>query len=254
MIHFDIQCFLMLPDLQHLIHLQEIDSAIERTKRRIVEIPAAQQALESRSAAHAAAVQAVKDRIAGTSTNRREIEKEVAAVQGRLSKYKDQLMAVKTNKEYQAMQTEIATAEGLVRSYEDRLLDLMLVSENESADLRAAEAEMKSEQAAMAGEQKALEAEKVTRQSELEQLTSERAVVVKQISADVLAVFSRVAHGRKGVAVAEAKDGLCTVCHVRLRPQVFNEVRRNESIIQCDSCTRILYYIPPVAVAPATQS
>ena len=244
----------MLPDLQHLIHLQEIDSGIERTKRRIVEIPAAQQALESRSAAHAAAVQAVKDRIASTSANRREIEKEVAGVQGRLSKYKDQLMAVKTNKEYQAMQTEITTAEGLVRSYEDRLLDLMQLSENESADLRAAEAEMKSEQAAIASEQKALEAEKATRQSELERLTSERAAVMKEISADALTVFARVAHGRKGVAVAEAKDGLCTVCHVRLRPQVFNEVRRNESIIQCDSCTRILYYIPPVAAAPATQS
>jgi uncharacterized protein len=254
MIHFDIQCFLMLPDLQHLIHLQEIDSAIDRTKRRILEIPTAQQALESRSAAHAAAVQAVKDRIAGTSSTRREIEKEVAGVQARLSKYKDQLMAVKTNKEYQAMQTEIATAEGLVRSYEDRLLDLMEASEKESADLRAAEAAMKSEEAAIATQQRALEAEKAARQSELEHLTSERSDLVKQIPPDALAVFDRVAHGRKGVAVAEAKDGLCSVCHVRLRPQVFNEVRRNAAIIQCDSCTRILYYIPPAPQAPAAQS
>ena len=244
----------MLPDLQHLIHLQEIDSAIDRTKRRILEIPSAQQALELRSAAHAAAVQAVKDRSATTSASRREVEKEVAAVQGRLSKYKDQLMAVKTNKEYQAMQTEIATAEGLVRSYEDRLLDLMEAAENESADLRSAEAAMKSEQSAIAGEHKALEAEKSARQSELERLTTERADLVKQISPDVLAVFDRVAHGRKGVAVAEAKDGLCSVCHVRLRPQVFNEVRRNAAITQCDSCTRILYYVPPAAAASATQS
>jgi hypothetical protein len=34
------------------------------------------------------------------------------------------------------------------------------------------------------------------------------------------------------------------VCHVRLRPQVFNEVRRNEALIQCDSCLRILYFAP----------
>jgi hypothetical protein len=44
------------------------------------------------------------------------------------------------------------------------------------------------------------------------------------------------------VAVAEARNGLCTICHVRLRPQVFNEIRRNETIIQCDSCRRILYF------------
>jgi uncharacterized protein len=244
----------MLPDLQHLIHLQEIDSAIDRARRRIAEIPAAQQALESRAAERAAAVQAAKDRIAATSNSRRDIEKEVAAVQTRLSKYKDQLMAVKTNKEYQAMQTEIATAEGMVRAQEDRLLDLMEVTEKESADLKAAEAAMKAEQAGISAEQKALEAEIATREAELKRLTAERAQVASQISRESLVIFDRVAHGRKGIAVAEAKDGLCVVCHVRLRPQVFNEVRRNASIVQCDSCTRILYYVPPPSPAPAAQS
>ena len=243
----------MLPDLQHLIQLQEIDSAIERTKRRIGELPAAQQALESRSAAHAAAVQSVKDRIASTTATRREIEKEVAAVQSRLAKYKDQLMAVKTNKEYQAMQTEIATAEGLVRSHEDRLLDLMEVSEKESADLKSSEAAMKSEQAAIAAEHKALEAEKGSRQQDLDRLTAERANLVSQISPAALASFDRIAHGRRGIAVAEARDGLCSVCHVRLRPQVFNDVRRNAAIIQCDSCTRILYFVPPAAPVPTAE-
>jgi predicted nucleic acid-binding Zn-ribbon protein len=42
--------------------------------------------------------------------------------------------------------------------------------------------------------------------------------------------------------MAEARDGICTICHVRLRPQVFNNVRGNEEIIQCDSCQRILYW------------
>jgi uncharacterized protein len=244
----------MLPDLQHLIHLQEIDSAIDRSRRRITEIPGVQQALALRSAERAAAVQAVKDRMAVTATGRREIEKELAAVQTRLSKYKDQLMAVKTNKEYQAMQTEIATAEGHVRSHEDRLLDLMEASEKESSDLKTAEAAMKSEQGQIASEQKALEAEKASQEAELQRLTRERAEVVAKISKEALVIFDRVAHGRKGVAVAEARDGLCVVCHVRLRPQVFNEVRRNAAIVQCDSCTRILYFVPPAAPASTQPS
>jgi predicted nucleic acid-binding Zn-ribbon protein len=236
----------MLPDLQHLIHLQEIDSA----RRRITEIPGVQQSLEARAAERAAALQSVKDRIAATAAARRDVEKDVAAVQTRLSKYKDQLMAVKTNKEYQAMQTEIATAEGLVRSQEDRLLELMEVSEQESADLKAAEAAMKSEQAAIAAQQKSLDAEKTQQEADLERLTAERGSLAAQISRETLVVFERVAHGRKGLAVAEAKDGLCSVCHVRLRPQVFNEVRRNAAIIQCDSCTRILYFVPPATSTP----
>jgi predicted nucleic acid-binding Zn-ribbon protein len=244
----------MLPDLQYLIHLQEVDSALDRSRRRITEIPGAQQALALRAAERAAAVQAVKDRMAATATARREVEKEVATVQARLSKYKDQLMAVKTNKEYQAMQTEIASAEGLVRAHEDRLLDLMEISEKESADLASAEAAMKSEEGLIASQQKALEAEKVDQESALERLTAERAEVIGKISPESLAIFQRVAHGRKGIAVAEAREGLCGVCHVRLRPQVFNEVRRNTAIVQCDSCTRILYYVPPAASSATQQS
>jgi predicted nucleic acid-binding Zn-ribbon protein len=244
----------MLPDLQRLIHLQEIDSALDRTRRRIAEIPGTQQALALRSAERAAAVQAVKERIAATANARREVEKEVALVQSRLSKYKDQLMAVKTNKEYQAMQTEIATAEGLVRSHEDRLLDLMEVSERESTDLSAAEAAMKSAQGQTASQQKALVGEKAAQEAELQRLTAERAEVASRISTEALVIFERVAHGRKGIAVAEARNGLCVVCHVRLRPQVFNEVRRNAAILQCESCTRILYFVPPAAPTAPQQN
>ena len=147
----------MLDDLKHLIHLQQLDTALDRARRRIAEIPGAQHALEARATERLAADQGVKDRIAATTAARRDLEKEVAGVQTRLSKYKDQLMAVKTNKEYQAMQHEIATAEGLVRSQEDKLLDLMEVSERESADLKAAEAALKASQAESTREQKALD-------------------------------------------------------------------------------------------------
>jgi predicted nucleic acid-binding Zn-ribbon protein len=62
----------------------------------------------------------------------------------------------------------------------------------------------------------------------------------------LVALFEQVARARKGVAICAAtRDGLCSACHVRLRPQVFQEVRRNDTIIQCFSCNRILYYVPP---------
>ena len=244
----------MLPDLEHLIHLQELDSAAERARRRIADIPASQQALEARTAARAAELQAVKDRIAVTTASRRDIEKDVAAVQTRLSKYKDQLMSVKTNKEYTAMQHEIATAEGLVRSYDDRLLELMEAGDQEAADLKAAEAAMKAEQAQIARDQQALDQETTSQEAELERLSAERAELVSKISREALDIYVRVAHGRRGVALAEARDGLCGVCHVRMRPQAYNQVRRNDSIYQCESCTRILYHVPPAAPAPTAQS
>jgi predicted nucleic acid-binding Zn-ribbon protein len=73
--------------------------------------------------------------------------------------------------------------------------------------------------------------------------------LVAALDPQVLAIFELIAKRRNGIAVAEARDGICTICHVRLRPQVFNTVRRNDQIIQCDSCNRILYFVSAPAIA-----
>jgi predicted nucleic acid-binding Zn-ribbon protein len=80
-------------------------------------------------------------------------------------------------------------------------------------------------------------------------VSQERSAIVAAMDPRVLSLFELVSKRRNGVAVAEARDGICTICHVRLRPQVFNTVRRNEEIVQCDSCNRILYFIPVAAAA-----
>lgn len=237
----------MSPELQLLIQLQDLDLNLDRVRLRIAEIPAAQEALEARLAERTGGLSEVKERIAASVARRREIEKELAAVQGRLSKFKGQLMEVKTNKEYQAMQKEMAAAETDVRGHEDRLLDRMEEAETLAADLKAAEAALKTEQGDVAREQKALAAERASLDTELQTTTAVRQAIVAQLSRDAVALFERIAHGRRGLAVAEARDGLCTACHVRLRPQIFNDIRRNDGLHQCDSCTRILYFVPSPA-------
>jgi uncharacterized protein len=240
----------MHPDLQHLIQLQELDLAIDRFRKRIDEIPAAQQALDARLAVHTASVDAVKQRVAANQAARREIDKQLAEMNTRLSKFKNQLMEVKTNKEYQAMQKEMGHAQEEIGAHETRMLEKMEETDALTAELKAAEASLKGEQAAAATERAKLDAERATDQKELDRLVGERAALVTQVSPEAMKLFGRISHGRKGVALAEAKDGLCVVCHVRLRPQIFNEVRRNDQLIQCDSCTRILYYVPVATPTP----
>jgi hypothetical protein len=241
----------MLPDLKFLIELQGLDSAAERLRRRVADIPVEQAALDSRLAALTAAVAGVKERIAASQTARREIEKDLAAVQTRLSKYKDQLMEVKTNKEYHAMQHEIAAAETVVRREEDRLLERMEEAETLAAELKAAEAALKAGTTEVAASRTQMEAERATTETELARTTEERSRVAATVSPATLALFERVSKHRKGLAMSEARDGLCTQCHVRLRPQVYNELRRNESVIQCESCSRILFFVPPAVPAAA---
>jgi uncharacterized protein len=232
-------------DLQHLITLQDLDMAAERLRRQIADVPAQTAALDERLAALTSAVAAVKERIGASQAARREIEKDLAVVQGRLSKYKDQLMEVKTNKEYHAMQTEIGTAEQQVRLQEDRLLERMEEAENLASELKAAEGGLKSGQADAAKERQRIDAERAAAEGELNQTTAARAALAARISPQALALFEHVSKHRRGLAMSEARDGLCTQCHVRLRPQVYNDVRRNDGLLQCESCSRILYFVPP---------
>ena len=234
--------------------MQDLDLAADRHRRRVTDIPVLQAALDARLADRTAAVDAAKARVAACQAARREIEKDLAAVQGRLSKFKNQLMEVKTNKEYQAMQKEMSVAEHEISDHETRMLERMEEADALALELKAAESALKAEQAEVARERQQLDAERGEVDADLQRTTAERQAVAVQISRGSLAIFERAAHGRKGVAMAEARDGLCTVCHVRLRPQVYNEVRRNDSIIQCESCSRILYFVPAAAPAAPQES
>lgn len=243
----------MQSEIPHLIQLQELDLASERIRRRIADIPISVAALDTRLAERRATVGSIKERITTSQDARRETEKELAAVQTRLSKYKGQLMEVKTNKEYQAMQHEIVAAEQVVREHEDRLLDRMEEQETLAAELKQAEAALKTEQVALTAEKQQIEAESGELEKTLSRQTSERAALASRVSRPALELFEYVAKHRRGVAMSEARAGSCTQCHVRMRPQVFNEVRRNDALHQCDSCSRILYYVPAPAETTTPQ-
>jgi uncharacterized protein len=244
----------MNADLTRLIRLQQLESAADEARRRIADHPARIQALDARLQGARDGLADIKARLATAGEKRRAEEKEVAGVQTRLAKYKDQLLEVKTNREYTAMLHEIETAQNDIRTREDRILEIMMESDELNAGVKKSEGELKTAEKEIAAERSVLDTEMVGLQAEIDRTTAEREKLVADIDRHVLAIFETTAKGRKGVAVAEARDGLCTICHVRLRPQVFNEVRKNESIIQCDSCRRILYFAGNAeASAPVSQ-
>jgi predicted nucleic acid-binding Zn-ribbon protein len=232
----------MNPDLDRLIRLQHLETTAEDARRKISEHPGRLQALDAKLQAARDVVAGAKTRLTAVQEKRRVEEKEVATVQTRLAKYKDQLLEVKTNREYTAMLHEIEAAQNDIREREDRILETMLAGDDLNAEIKKADAELKVAEKEVASARAQLDAEMTTLQAEIERTGRERQKLVAEIDRGVLSIFEQTAKGRKGVAVAEARNGLCTICHVRLRPQVFNEIRKNETIIQCDSCRRILYF------------
>ena len=241
----------MHADIERLIALQRIDSAIQEAEYRLADEPARTEALDSYLEAARAQVAEAKDRVAQNLAARREIEKDVALHQGRLSKFRDQAMNVKTNQEYHAIQHEIAFAQNEIKSHEDRMLERMIEADDLAGVQKTAERELGKAQKDVEAGKRALAAEHVVLRARVEALQTERPAVIASLAPEALSVFELVSRRRNGVAMAEAKDGVCTICHVRLRPQVFNTVLRNEAVLQCDSCNRILYFVPMTTAGTA---
>jgi uncharacterized protein len=241
----------MTPDLEHLVQLQELDNAIEDARRKITAHPQRLADAEARLNVAQQHVEAARQRLKENQELRRALEKEAAVFQGRLTKFKDQLPEVKTNREYQAIQHEMATAQAELGAVEEKVLERMLEADTITADVKAAETALARQQREISAEKTALEQELGLVQKALVDATERRASLTAAVAPRLIALFEQLARARRGVAISLAtRDGSCSVCHVRLRPAVFQLVRQNDQIIQCESCQRILYYVPPVAATP----
>jgi predicted nucleic acid-binding Zn-ribbon protein len=244
----------MLADLERLIALQKLDTTADAARRTLAEEPERERSFEARLEEASQHVAAAKAHLAENQNARRAIEKDVAVHQGRLSKFREQAMAVKTNIEYHAVQKEMSFAQTEIKALEDRILEGMLEADELTAGLKKAESELAAEQKAIESARRAMTTEHADLNASLERIVRERAELVAATDPALIANYEQVLRRRNGIAVAEAVDGICTICHVRLRPQVFNTVLRNDRIMQCDTCQRFLYFVPKAAPQSAAQS
>ena len=232
--------------LSALIALQALDSAAEALRKRLADMPAAEQAIVTAVNSARAHVDAEKSRIQENNQARRTLEKDIAGVDTRLARFDDHKAAVKTNHEYTALLHEISTAKGEKDAIEERLLVLMEEGDTLAAGLKAAERALAEEEDRGRKARAALDSDRTQIDKELAHLSSERARESREVDTALLSKYSQLLKQRKGIAVSKMTGDICDACHVRLRPHVTQQVRRNDGIVQCDSCQRILYYIAPV--------
>jgi len=234
------------PTLSALIALQALDSAAEALRKRLADMPAAEQAITTALGAARASVDAEKARIQENTQARRALEKDIAGVDTRLARFDDHKAAVKTNHEYTALLHEISTAKAEKDAIEERLLVLMEEGDTLAAGLKTAERALTEEEDRGRKAKAALETDRAQIDKELTHLSSERARESREVDTALLSKYSQLLKQRKGIAVSKMTGDICDACHVRLRPHVTQQVRRNDAIVQCDSCQRILYYVAPV--------
>ena len=156
------------------------------------------------------------------------------------------MLQAKTNEQYQAFQHEIGFCETEIRRAEDRILDLMGESEGLEKNLKAAEIALKAEKTQVEVEKQQARERTEIDQKAVKELEVTKKSIVASMTPSVYKNYERI-RSRRGAAVAEVVDGRCSVCHISVRPQYLQDLKRGEQVLVCESCQRILYYNPPAS-------
>lgn len=237
----------MLPDLMAAIRLQELDHRVAELTREISSLPKHIAEIEKKLESHQRKLEADRAALTANQKDRKRLEGEIQIQEQKISKLKDQMHDAKTNEVYRAFQHEIEFCEKEIRRSEDRILDLMTESEPLEKNVKAAEVALKEEKQQVDAEKQRARERTAADRAQLDELQADRKTITSQVTPNVLSNYERIRKGRGGVAVAEAVDGRCSKCHISLRLQFFQDLKRGEQVMYCESCTRILYYNPPAS-------
>jgi predicted nucleic acid-binding Zn-ribbon protein len=234
--------------IPHLIELQRVDHVIAALRTELETFPKRVREADTKLSGAKASVVAAKEGLLNSQKERKKFELDVQQWKDRAKKYRDQSGAVKTNEAYKALQHEIANAEAEVAKGEDAQLEVMMAGEEAERRVRHAEANLKEDEQAVAKEKKEIEALQTEKKKLVEDLLAERERALAPIPQDVRDLYDRIAKRHHGSGVAEARDGQCRGCGMRVLPHTLQELRRepNEEIYRCESCGLILYTLEPI--------
>jgi predicted nucleic acid-binding Zn-ribbon protein len=250
----------MLADLKLAIRLQEIDTHLVGLQREIAALPVHISAIEKKLISHERKLEADRAALVANQKERKQSEGDIQVWEQKISKLKGQMVEAKTNEQYRAFQSEIDFCQAEIRKLEDRILDLMGESEPLDKNVKAAEAALRTEKVQVETEKERARERTAADRKAAAELQQERAAIVSQMSATTVQRYERARKARRGIALAEVVEGRCNVCQMALRLQYFQDLKKEDQILSCESCQRLLYYNPPVAVedltgepAPAVQ-
>jgi predicted nucleic acid-binding Zn-ribbon protein len=244
----------MSQNLQTVLELQQALSQLRDAEKRLHGIPDWMRELHEEHETRKAEIDSIEAAAAEAARERRSAEAAVQDSQEKLKKYQQQINKVSTQREYGALLQEIDTVKGQISSGEEQALSSLDVSEKAQKDLETLREGFREIEERYAAEQTRWDAEKPGIAKQVEKLRARIATLRQQLPRHVVANFERILERSPSGAVApvriierpgqKQREWHCAACNYRVRPQVVVEIRNGGSLIQCESCKRILYLEP----------
>ncbi len=229
-------------DLELLLKLQSIDYDLGELERSKEYIPDMMENLQREIKDSDAKLQEVTGALSTDRLEKKDAELQLQEKQEKLKVLQDRMMAIKTNKEYDALVSEIDQIKESISDLETRTLELMGEIEKYEKELDDLKAQTASITDINSGQLKSLQEQIDSVGSKILSKEKDRLDLVSKVNKRVIATYDRIRKGKGGAAVVAVKKRACGACYKALPPQRIQEIKLGERIITCDSCGRMLIW------------
>ncbi len=230
----------MKKQLEKLIQMQKLDTIIGGKNILTKELPQQLNSLKQSLKDADETVAATKIEFDENLKDQKLKELDIADNNTKITKYKNQLLTIETNKEYKALNSEINHLEKQNSEIDDELIELM----EAEAELKDRLEEEKNTQKDASNELKAneekLEKEIQEVQKDIEDLKAKRNVLAKDLPRELIRRYAALIKNKNRKAVVFNDKNACSGCGYTIRPQVAIDIKAGNSVVYCESCGRIL--------------
>jgi predicted nucleic acid-binding Zn-ribbon protein len=229
---------------RRLLHVQELDTAIDRLSAKLDQLEAGDELKAAREglATADAHVGEIRLGLSSVLSEQRRLEGDVDSIQRKIDAEVKRLFdgTVANAKELQSIEAEVASLRGRKSRTEDLLIDQMERREDLETRLLSLESDVGAARAAVEEIGGASSQDLVATERSLAERRAERAIVVQEIDPELLALYGEIRAQKKGIGAAALVDGVCGGCHQKLSPVFLDRLKREEGIRRCEYCRRIL--------------
>ena len=231
----------MLPEIEQLLIIQDRDQKITKLNSDIERLPLEEQQAKQRLKSVIESVNSAESEIKGNEVEISKIELDIDTRKDSITKLKNQQLETKKNEEFAAMEHSITNYQDEISKLEDSQLELMEKGEELNNSLEEANDIHAKEQKVVDAELAIIKERKIQFSKKIEELKSDREKITSSIDNDLLDQYNRIFKSKKGVAVSELVNDICSGCHMKVTPTTAGMVRAEKVVSTCDQCGRILY-------------
>ncbi|MGD1048439.1 MAG: C4-type zinc ribbon domain-containing protein [Candidatus Krumholzibacteriaceae bacterium] len=229
-------------DIQFLIQIVKKDTEIKERKRVLGSIPPRIKALEREVRRMDEDLSETKQVFDKLEAEKRHIDQDLKTHQGELAKKKEEQRLVKDNKTFRAVNAEIEYINKKIDQAEERMLVILEEGEARRKEIKILTDRIGSDRSKLVAEKEKLEQEMGAAEDSLKILEDEKLRILPHISEDIRRLYSRILTAKGDSGVANLVSDICQGCYSRVPPQKAHEVRKNDQILKCEVCGRILVY------------